>query len=153
MNFKIVVYLLCALTIYDYKSTVYGLLKNKLKQILKGVYVDENQASVKIDKDHLKSNPECGYLPEKQSRLPASSRIANAEQSDQHYPWVILITRRNIHIEEGRENCGGAIITQTAAITAAHCICGSGKLPPNSQHLRPYTECRGGVPTSLHPPN
>ena len=76
----------------------------KLREILEGVTVHEEKASVVIDKDHSKRNPECGYLPDKTKNTHGSSRIANAEESDQHYPWMILITRNNAVRDP--EECG-----------------------------------------------
>ena len=77
----------------NFQSIAYGKRDpervRKLREILEGVSVDEDKASVVIDKDHLKSNPECGYLPEKTKNAHGSSRIANAQESDQHYPWMV----------------------------------------------------------------
>ena len=145
--------LLFVLIYNHFQLIVYGKIDSdrvgKLREILEGVTVDEDKASVVIDKDHLKSNPECGYLPSKTKNAHGSSRIANAEESDQHYPWTILITNNNAVQTSGE--CGGAIISQTVAITAAHCICGSSKTP---SHLKQYTECkRGGNRNAKNPLN
>ena len=58
-----------------------------------------------IDPNHLKNNPNCGEVPEKME-----SRIANAKESDVHYPWVINVVRK--FKEEVIYMCGGAIINQ-----------------------------------------
>ena len=61
---------------------------------------------VKIDKDHLYVEPDCGKIP-----LSAKSRIANASPSKDSHPWYINVKRL------GRNNvafksCGGALITR-----------------------------------------
>ena len=58
-----------------------------------------------IDPNHLKNNPNCGEVPEKME-----SRIANAKESDVHYPWVINVVRE--FKKEVIYMCGGAIINQ-----------------------------------------
>ena len=128
MNSYAIMNLFLVLIYNHFQLMVYGKRDpdrvRKLSEILEGVTV-EDKASVVIDKDHLKSNPECGYLPEKTKNAHGSSRIANAQESDQHYPWMILLTNNNAMRKSWK--CGGAIISQTVAVTAAHCICGSDK--------------------------
>ena len=153
-----IIHLFCMILCNQFQLLVNGSngdLEAKLQAILEGVYVGrEGYGSVPIDEDHLRRNPECGYLPAKTGNVPPSSRIANAKEADQHYPWMILLRKTNRHINNGDiDLCGGAIITQTIAVTAAHCICGSPdyrKIPP---HLRQYTECIGGDHTKFNPPN
>ena len=88
--------------------------------VLGKVYV---RGDIDIDNDHLKLEPECGRLPSE-----ASSRISNSQESEQHFPWVVFVQRRNralvlppYYVDKP---CGGTIITKHSVITAAHCICG-----------------------------
>ena len=122
---------------------------SQFDEMIQGVSFLEEEGSVDIDKDHLSSNPECGYVPETPNRLPLSSRISNAEESDIHYPWVILVERQNAAIPTWK--CGGSIITQTAAITASHCICGiPGEYADSlSDQAKSRLLCRGGIITDI----
>ena len=150
MKQKMIMHLLCIILFSHFQALVFGTLEKKLKKILEGLFVDEDADSIDIDEDHLRVVPECGYMPEK----PASSRISNAEESDQHYPWMILVIRRNEHVLLGdRLYCGGTIITKTTAITAAHCICGSNADPNIPPNLLQYTDCIEGRPNTINPPN
>ena len=117
-------------------------------------FVDENESSVEIDKDHLEKNPECGYLPPKSTSSAASSRISNAAESDQHFPWMISITRMNKHILGGEEIelCAGTIISQTTAVTSAKCICGAGSFEI-ADDLKHHVDCIGGNPEWSNPLN
>ena len=157
MKSTILIKLSCVVFYCHFQSFVCGSngdLVTKLEQILQGVRIDKERSSVPIDPDHLQSNPECGILPPKTRNAPASSRIANAEEADQHYPWMILLVHVNEHIENGRiYECGGSIITQTIAVSAAHCICGSPDFRNIPPHLLQYTECVGGDHKKFNPPN
>lgn len=157
MKSTILIKLSCVVFYCHFQSFVCGSngdLVTKLEQILQGVRIDKERSSVPIDPDHLQSNPECGILPPKTRNAPASSRIANAEEADQHYPWMILLVHENEHIENGRiYECGGSIITQTIAVSAAHCICGSPDFRNIPPHLLQYTECIGGDHKKFNPPN
>ena len=117
--------------------------------LVKGIVVRGTvyESSVDIDKEHLAKNPECGYVPEIPNNPRPSSRISNAKKSDKHYPWVIKVERRNTYSPRNPFSCGGSIITQTAAITASHCICGipeelESSIPKAKRHL---VECLGGT--------
>ena len=65
---------------------VHGNIETIFDDLMNDELYREGQASVEIDKDHLKRNPECGYLPDKQNRPLGASRIINAEESDRHSP-------------------------------------------------------------------
>ena len=43
-----------------------GSIVGKLNGLMNSVFKEDLTSKVKIDKDHLRKNPECGYLPEKQ---------------------------------------------------------------------------------------
>ena len=97
---------------------------------------------IEIDPDHLRIEPECGKIP-----AIGSSRISNAEESDRHYPWVVLVSRENdfMEIKKGWI-CGGSIITKNAVVTAAHCICGPSHKKDFTapKHIRDKIACKGG---------
>ena len=107
-----------------------------------------NVGAVETDEDHLKYESQCGILPS-----PVSSRITNAKEAERHYPWVVLVTRNNKHIEKNKYTgfeCSGSIITPNSVITAAHCICGY--IPSDYKEIfmvpkaiLKKTECQGGL--------
>ena len=130
-----------------------ALMDDDLIKKVKKLSIEEKKGLVEIDPDHLKSNPECGHIPKippkpNEKSCPVS-RISNAAQSDRHYPWVIRVWRNSppkvLFFE-----CGGAIITQTTALTASHCVCGVTDIPVE---FRQYHMCRGGDPYAPQPPN
>ena len=125
----------------------------KLREVVEGISISEEEGSVEIDKDHLLKNPECGHLPDESQTPSASSRISNAEESKRHYPWVIYVRRVNSVLDR-HEHCGGSIITQITAITASHCICGIPKKDKSSipDHMKRHVNCLGGI-TNGQPPN
>lgn len=92
-----------------------------LTYTLQIVFVVEGNGNIEIDKDHLKIVPDCGKLPSK-----SSSRISNAQESDQQFPWVVFVSRTSYALDPNGKNnfCGGAIITKYSAVTAGHCVCG-----------------------------
>ena len=104
--------------------------------------------AVETDEDHLKYETQCGKLPS-----PVSSRITNAKKAEKHYPWVVLVTRNNEHIEKNKYKgllCGGSIITPNSVITAAHCICGYKPWDYKDIFMVPKailkkTQCQGGL--------
>ena len=127
MKYKVALQLWCWLSLNQFQWFVNSSDKASFEDLINGISAPEEDGTVEIDKDHLQKNPECGYLPEKPENLRASSRISNAEESDRHYPWVISVTRLNPFLPVlpgATTRCAGAIITQTTALTAAHCICG-----------------------------
>lgn len=58
-----------------------------------------------MDQTHLSKYPKCGEV-----KSGASSRISNAKEATDHYPWVIAIFREY----KGKlvQRCGGVIITE-----------------------------------------
>ena len=58
-----------------------------------------------IDKEHKLRVPNCGMIMKS-----SSSRIANANEANVHYPWVIQVIR--IFKKERDSSCGGTIITK-----------------------------------------
>ena len=127
-----------------------GVNIEKLKDIVKGVKISEEEGSVEIDQDHLQKNPECGFIPENSEARSSSSRISNAEESDKHYPWMIFVLRRNSAMPGFEPGCGGAIITQKTAITGSHCICGVPEGSPIRPGMEWQAECAGGMVTDLN---
>ena len=134
-----------------------------LKDIIRGVKIsDDEGSSIDIDSDHKLKNPECGYLPESLENPSASSRISNAEEANRHYPWVIGVGRQNKLFPKCKNPrqcnvCDGVIITQTAALTASHCICGVPWMYAKSLKDvdKLILECKGGdiVNFQVLPPN
>ena len=100
---------------------------------------------VDIDEDHLNAEKDCGKLP-----IPSSARIANAKESLIHYPWVIGVFRENTYYEG---ECGGSIITMTAAVTAAHCICKSNVVDTSDPLILSKLQCIGGKGKVIDPNN
>ena len=155
--------LLYFLTFTHFKSCTDGIDPLKLKDIIRGVAVsDDEGSSIDIDDDHEDKNPECGYLPEISKNPSASSRISNAEEANRHYPWVITVMRQNNLIPKCKnvmqcDECAGSIISQTVALTASHCICGVPWMYINSMPDvdKQYLECKGGdiVDFQVLPPN
>ena len=155
--------LLCFLTLNSFKWCTNGINPYILKEIIRGVKIsDDEGSSIDIDDEHKQKNPECGYLPESPENQFASSRISNAKEANRHYPWVITVSRQNYYIPkyenpEQRDECAGSIITQTAALTASHCICGVLKryIDSTSDVDKLYLECIGGdiVNFQVLPPN
>jgi len=149
---------LCFLTLDFNNRCSYGVDITNLRDVVEGISISEEEGSVKIDEDHLRTNPECGLLPEDKQSASASSRISNAEETDKHYPWVISVLRRNsvlhAHVQNGVRYCGGSIITQKTAITASHCICGIPRKYASSipEHEKRFVNCLGGI-TYDRPPN
>ena len=127
-----------------------GVHIEKLEKIVKGVIISEEEGSVKIDQDHLRKNPECGFVSETLEARSSSSRISNAEESDKHYPWMIFVVRRNSAVPGFQGSCGGAIITQKTAITASHCICGVPEGWPIQPGMEWQADCSGGIVTDLN---
>ena len=109
--------------------------------ILQNTFFKCDNENIKIDIDHIKFEPECGKLPQK-----ASSRISNAEDSDQLYPWVVEVSRSNDYMEIDANDCTGSIITKNSVVTAAHCICGltTKKDLDAEQDIRDKIACKGG---------
>ena len=109
--------------------------------IFKSVSVVHCDGKIVIDIDHLNQEPDCGKLP-----TIASSRISNAQDSEQHYPWVVQVDRSNEHLEGKGMLCGGSIITKNSVVTAAHCVCGP--ISENDytveKHVRNKIACKGG---------
>ena len=106
-------------------------------------YGKRRTINIDIDADHLTREPACGKVPSK-----ASSRISNAIESEQHYPWVVFVVRLNDNHNLPSEkmlNCGGTIITKSSVVSAAHCVCGPTEndllLSPD---IREKIDCRGG---------
>ena len=153
----------CFMTLNHFKWCTGGIDPLKLKDIISGVEVsDDEGSSIDIDDEHKQKNPECGYLPENPKNPSATSRISNAKEANRHYPWVIKVFRRNNLIPKCKnamqcDECGGSIITQTAALTASHCICGVPEMYINSMPDvdKQYLECKGGEIVDFHvfPPN
>ena len=110
---------LCFLTLRSNNHFSSGVNIENLRDVVKGISISEEEGSVEIDEDHLRTNPECGLLSEESQTL---SRISNADETDKHYPWVISVRRRNSYMPKGGADCGGSIITRIHAITASHCI-------------------------------
>ena len=67
-----------------------------------------------------------------------------------HYPWVIGVFRENTYYEG---ECGGSIITMTAAVTAAHCICKSKKVDTSDPLILSKLQCIGGKGKVIDPNN
>ena len=56
-------------------------------------------SNVKLDKEHLAQYPYCGKLFGHRTPMP-TSRVVNSRASELQYPWVVLVKRRYIVIEE-----------------------------------------------------
>ena len=157
--------LLFLLEFMYFQFSVLGSFDTILNELLDENFVREDIGNVKIDEDHLKRNPECGTLLERENNPSSSSRISNSEESDRHYPWMIKVERENsaidVLIDERIIPCGGVIITQTTAITASHCICGEFRrdylislfrLEFYEKEIKPWVSCKGGK-YARSPPN
>ena len=109
--------------------------------IFKSLFVVYCNDKIVIDTDHLNQEPDCGKLP-----TIGSSRISNAQDSEQHYPWVVEVHRTNEHLEKKGMLCGGSIITKNSVLTAAHCICGpiTEKDYTVEKNVRNKIACKGG---------
>ena len=71
-----------------------------------------SQPNPYVDADHLKQYPYCGTIAN-----TLSGRMVNVNEAETHYPWVILIERRNERKppnppEPKLFECMGAILTQ-----------------------------------------
>ena len=109
--------------------------------ILQSLFFIYGHGEIDIDSDHIRQEPNCGKLPTK-----SSSRVSNAQDSLQLYPWVVAVSRSNEHMELQDNGCMGAIITKNSVVTAAHCICGltSEKDLKAELHIRNKITCKGG---------
>ena len=157
MNIKLLSEIRCLLTLIE--CVVYGSLLEELQEVMDEDFVIEEEGSgrVDIDEDHLKHTPECGNMHDQPNEAVASSRITNSVESDRNYPWVIEVERRNPHLKDQENRCGGIIITQTASITSSHCICGSRDYPPDHPYFQ-YVICKAAHyhkidPKNVRPPN
>ena len=115
-----------------------------LTYILQIVFVVKGNGNIEIDEDHLKREPDCGKLPSK-----SSSRISNAQESEQQFPWVVFVARENYAVDPNGKymNCGGAIITKYSVVTAAHCVCGPMDAEDRKRHPDETLKkiyCKGG---------
>ena len=112
-----------------------------LTYILLSLFFKYGYGEIDIDMDHIKLEPNCGKLPTK-----SSSRVSNAQDSPQLYPWVVAVSRSNEFMELQDNGCMGAIITKNSVVTAAHCICGltSEKDLKAEPHIRDKIVCKGG---------
>ena len=112
------------------------------KILIENISVICEDGSIDIDMDHFLLERDCGKFPS-----IASSRISNAHDSNQHYPWVVKVMRSNAYLEnKDQGHCGGSVITKNIAITAAHCLCGAltKKDYAAEKHIRDKIDCRGG---------